>query len=98
MSIDKYQHEDASLRRNRGGWRTHDRRLRHIRSRHRFDDVGDLAALIPEDLPSVFTTADLSGAAGTSRSRAQKMAYCLRDVGLFELVGRGRKGYEYRVR
>lgn len=95
--VDTYQREDPSLRRNRGGWRTYDRGLREIRSSHRFATVSDLRELIPDGLPPVFTTADLARAAGTPRSRAQKMAYCLRDSGLFELVGRSRKGFEYRL-
>ena len=97
VAIDKYQQADPSLRRNRGGWRTHDRKLRQIHARHRFDDMIDLATLIPDGLPPVFTTADLARAAPTSRVRAQRMAYCLRDVGLFEVVSRGRNGYEYRL-
>lgn len=95
--VDKHQREDPTMRRNRGGWRTYDRGLREIRSRHHFAEVGDLRSLIPDGLPPVFTTADLASAAKTPRHRAQKMAYCLRDIGLFELVGRRRAGFEYRL-
>ena len=98
VSVDKYQHHDPAMRRNRGGWRTHDRRLREIHSRHRFETIDDLGALIPAGLPPVFTTRDLALAAPTSRDRAQKMAYCLRQNGLFEVVDRTRSGYQYRVR
>ncbi|MCP3992118.1 MAG: hypothetical protein GY724_23810 [Actinomycetia bacterium] len=97
ISVDKHQRHDPSLRRNRGGWRTHDRRLRQIHSHHRFDTVGDLAPLIPDGLPPVFTTADLASTVPTSRDRAQKMAYCLRQIGLFEVVDRTRSGYRYRL-
>ena len=97
VAVDKHQRPDPSLRRNRGGWRTHDRRLRDIRSQHRFATIQDLASLIPSALPPVFTTADLASAAGTPRHRAQKMAYCLREVGLFAVVRRSKKGYEYRL-
>lgn len=95
--VDNYQREDPSLRRNRGGWRTYDRGLREIRSAHRFDRIEDLTTLVPSGLPPVFTTADLAQAAATPRHRAQKMAYCLREIGLFEQVNRSRKGYEYRL-
>ncbi len=95
--VDKFQEEDPTLRRHRGGWRTVDRRLREIRSTHRFDAVGDLVDLIPAGLPPEFTTADLASAAGTSRARAQKMAYCLRANGLFEPLERTRKGVLYRL-
>ena len=95
--VDTYQREDPTMRRNRGGWRTYDRGLRAIRSTHRFDRVVDLGTLVPDGLPAVFTTAELAVAAGTPRHRAQKMAYCLREIGLFELVRRTRQGYEYRL-
>ena len=94
--VENVQQEDPSLRRNRGGWRTVDRKLRTIRARHRFDGVGDLASLIPAGLPARFTTADLAAAAGTPRDRAQKMAYCLRANGLFEPLERSRSGVIYR--
>ena len=94
--VENVQEEDPSMRRNRGGWRTVDRRLRSIRERHRFEGVADLASLVPPGLPSRFTTAHLAEAAGTSRDRAQRMAYCLRANGLFEPLERSRAGVIYR--
>jgi hypothetical protein len=96
VAVDKIQEPDAALRRRRGGWRTVDRCLREIRSRHRFDGPGDLAALVPAGLPATFSTADLALAAGTSRVRAQKMAYCLRANELVEPVRRTRQGVLYQ--
>ncbi len=95
--VDKTQREDPTLRRNRGGWRTVDRSLREVRSRHRFASVDDLATLIPQDLPAVFTTAELAAGVGTSRAKAQKMAYCLRANGLIDPVRRTKRGIEYRL-
>lgn len=95
--VDKVQEQDPSMRRNRGGWRTVDRRLRSIRERHRFDEVGDLGSLIPPGLPATFTTAELASAAGTTRASAQRMAYCLRANGLFEPLERSRRGVIYRL-
>ncbi len=95
--VDKHQEADPSLRRNRGGWRTTDRRLREIRDEVRLQTVDDLVRFIPEGLPEVFTTADLARLAPTSRDRAQKMAYCLRDTGHFELIDRTRSGYRYQL-
>ncbi|MGF1597608.1 MAG: hypothetical protein ACFCVK_11875 [Acidimicrobiales bacterium] len=95
---DRIQVEDADLRRRRGGWRTVDRRLREVRSRHRFRTVDDLVPLVPPELPAVFNTADLAAATGISRPSAQKMAFCLRATGLFDPVRRTRQGVEYRRR
>ncbi len=97
VSVDKHQVEDPTLRRNRGGWRTTDRVLRSVEATHRFRTVTDLGRLVPDGLPARFTTADLAPAAGTTRDRAQRMAFCLRQVGLFDLVGRSRRGYQYQL-
>jgi hypothetical protein len=94
--IDKHQVADRRLNRGRGGWRTVDRELREVRSRHRFDSVRDLGLLLPGGLPPIFTTAELARAARTSKDRAQKMAYCLRANGLVEATGRTRQGIQYR--
>lgn len=94
--VDKIQHADPAMRRNRGGWRTVDRRLRSIRNRLRFDGVADLAALVPGGLPERFTTAHLAEAADIPRDRAQRMAYCLRANGVFEPLERSRAGVIYR--
>ncbi len=98
VEVERHQVPDPSLRRGRGGWRTVDRRLREIRSRHRFDTVADLASFVPPGLPPVFTTRDLARVAGISVDRAQKMAYCLRANELFAVVGRHGAGYRYSLR
>jgi len=95
--VDKLQRHDPSLRRRRGGWRTVDRRLRTIHSRHRFATLDDLNALIPAGLPDTFTTADLAKTAGTTRAKAQKMAYCYRATGAFSVIDRGRAGVRYTL-
>lgn len=88
---------DPTLRRRRGGWRTVDRRLEAIVACHRFDLPTDLLAFVPAGLPPEFGTADLAAAATYGRDTAQKLAYCLRSLGLLVVVGRGRDGYRYRL-
>ena len=96
VTVDKVQEHDPSARRGRGGWRTVDRRLRSIESRHRFDSTEDLVALMPAGLPPVFTTADIAGTGELSRDAAQKLAYCLRALDRIQVVERSRAGYRYR--
>ena len=98
VTVERHQVADPRLRRGRGGWRTVDRCLGEIRSRHPFDAVSDLARLVPDGLASGFTTRDLARAAGITVDRAQKMAYCLRANDLFEVTGRDRGGYRYHLR
>ena len=93
---DSCRRPDPRARRGRGGWRTVDRRLREIVDRHRFDRPCDLLRLLPPEMPPVFTTADIAGAAAIDRRLAQSMAYCLRMNGLIGEVERRADGIRYR--
>ncbi len=74
----------------RGGWVTDQRRLLSVVEQHLFEAPADMAALLPESLDEPFTTADLAAALGRPRWLAQKMAYCLREMGAITAVGRRR--------
>jgi hypothetical protein len=50
-------------------------------------DAADAARLLPE-LESTFDTAQLAAASGIDRRLAQRMAYCLRALGVIEPVGK----------
>ncbi len=95
VSVDKVQRFDDRARRGRGGWVTVDRRLREIHSWHRFTSGDDLVAMLPDDLPPLFTTADIAPTVG-SRAAAQRLCYCLRQLGSIEMVDRTRSGMVYR--
>jgi hypothetical protein len=72
----------------RGGWVTHERRLLDVVDRRLFETAADAAALIPTGLVEPWTTADLATAIGRRRRLAQRMAYCLREMGAIEPVGK----------
>jgi hypothetical protein len=80
-------HEPGRAWRRRG-WVTHERRLLQVLSRHTFETGMDLAKLLPLSIRGEFTTADLAAALSRPRWLAQKMAYCLREAGLIEAVGK----------
>jgi hypothetical protein len=75
-------------RRWQRGWRTEERRLLTVVEERRFEGPEDAATLLPPTLPERFTTADLAEAIGRSRWWGQKMAYCLRKMGVIEEIGR----------
>jgi hypothetical protein len=76
--------------RNRG-WVTVERRLLSVGGRQLFEGPGDMAAILPPDLPQRFTTADIARAMGAPRWLAQKTAYCLRKMNaIVELGKQGR--------
>lgn len=98
VSVVKHQSEDPKLRRGRGGFRTDDRVLREIVDRRRFDSTADLVELVPDGLPSPFTTADLATRAGVRRDVAQRMAYVFRALDVFIECGRTKAGIQYTRR
>lgn len=79
----------------KNGWERVERRLIEVVRILSFSTPGDLGNLLPEDLPPEFTTQDLAGSLDSSRSLAQKMAYCLRRVGEIEQVGKRGRSYLY---
>jgi hypothetical protein len=88
--------EQVWLGDGRGSWRRKhwsidDRRLLDICETVSLSTPDDYAALLPGRLPDVFDTQELAHAGRLSRSLAQKMAYCLREMAVLEVVGhRGR--------
>ncbi len=82
----------------RGGWSIVQRRLVDVIDGLVLGDVADLVTLLPADLPERFTTAELARALGRTRRLAQQAAYCLRNLGAFEPVGKRGNAIEYRIR
>lgn len=79
----------------RQGWAVHERRLIGVVGRRVFETPDDLAALIPPGLAEPFTTAGLAAAIGRPRAIAQQMAYCLREMGAIDAVGKKRNAILY---
>ena len=95
VDVDVVKVADPTMRRRRGGWRTVDRRLRVVHSRHGLRTPRDLLDLVPADLPEPWTTKDLAELGGLPRRTAQQMAYVLRCNGLVAEVTRDRAGAHY---
>lgn len=81
------RHEPGRAWRRRG-WVTVERRLLEVVDQRAFTGPADLATLLPADLPTPFTTADLAEALGRRRRLAQRMAYCLRKIDAITIVGK----------
>ncbi len=80
----------------RKGWVTHERRLIEIVDQRFFQSVQDMAGLLPDGLPEEFTTADVAAGLGRPIWLAQKMAYCLREMGALERIGKRGNAIVYR--
>lgn len=93
---EEYRHHtpDRSWRRN--GWSVTERRLVDVEESVLLTSTADLARLLPDGLPARFTTADIAKHLGRPRRIAQQMAYCLREIGAIDTVGKQGNTIEYR--
>jgi hypothetical protein len=92
---EELRRHDARRAWRRKGWVTHERRLVSVLDHQLFNTPSDLAVLIPASLEDPFNTAELATAAAIPRWLAQKMAYCLREMGAIMAVSRRRNAYQY---
>jgi hypothetical protein len=72
----------------RKGWSIADRRLLGVLDRVVFTLPDDFLALLPSGLPTPFTSLDLAQIHPLPRPLAQKMVYCLREMGVLQAVGK----------
>jgi hypothetical protein len=75
-----------------------ERRLVTVVGSVRLDGEEDMKRLIPAALPDPFTTTDLAAGLNRPMRPAQQMAYCLRESGIVEIVGKRGNSLEYRLR
>ena len=94
---DEYRRHTPDKAWRRKGWVTLERRLIEVVDTILIAGPRDLIGLIPAGLPEPFTTSDLAFALGRPRRAAQQMAYCLKALGLIEVVGKTANARQYRV-
>lgn len=87
---------DEAKRRVRRGWIIEGRRLLDVLDQRSFGQSADWLRFLPDGLDS-FTTSDLASQMNTGRELAQKMAYCLREAKMIELIGKRGRANLYRV-
>ena len=87
---------NVAKRRVRKGWLIEGHRLLDVLDQRSFGHSGDWLRLLPHGL-ELFTTSDLASRINTRRELAQKMAYCLREARMIELIGKRGRSNLYRV-
>src|SRR5688572_26766193 len=85
-----------NARRVRKGWLMEGRRLLAVLDHRSFGQSADWLGFLPNGL-ELFTTSDLAIRMNTRRDLAQKMAYCLREARMIELIGKRGRANLYRV-
>lgn len=93
--------EEFWLDDGRGSWRRkhwsiYDRLLVDVCEVVSLSTPADYAALLPIGLPDVFDTQELAHSLRMPRSLAQKMVYCLSEMGELEVVGHRGRAKLYR--
>jgi hypothetical protein len=88
--------DDGRGSRRRRFWSVRDRRLLDVLGSVALRTPSDYAALLPPALPEPFDTAELADALGQPRFLARQMAYCLRQAGAIEEIGRRVNARVYR--
>lgn len=86
----------------KGSWRRKgksiiDQRLIEVVDSRIFSGLSDYQSTIPKDIPELFTVRDLATVTHQPRRAAGKMAYCLREMGVLEAVGKRDRSIEYRL-
>jgi hypothetical protein len=72
-----------------------DQRLINVLDVHQFRTAADLCHMLPASLPQPFHTGHLADGLGVERWIAQRMAYCLRQTGAIQSVGKLRGAWLY---
>lgn len=81
----------------RKGWSIHDRRLLDVVDSAVFKSPSDFLTLLPDDLPGAFTNQDLAAALARPRYVAQKMTYCLRKMGVLDVIGKQGNAFLFSI-
>ena len=80
----------------RRGWGVEERRLLEVVDQRLFATSSDWLVFLPTALES-FTSKDLAETMGVRRELAQKMAYCFRQMGIVEFIGKEGRANLYRT-
>jgi hypothetical protein len=92
----RYPGHGRRRRRRHNDHQVEDQRLVRLHRIHRFHSASDLLRLVPTDLPRPFHTGHLADRLHIPRWVAQRIAYCLRQTGAVEEIGKQRNTRLYR--
>jgi hypothetical protein len=84
----RYPGRGKRRRRSERDYQIEDQSLVRIVAEHQFATTADLRRLLPRRMPRQFHTAHLAERLKAPRWTAQRIAYCLRQMGAVEVVGK----------
>lgn len=97
VDMEEYWIDDGNGSWRRKYWSIHDKKLLKLNEQHLFMNPMDFKTLIPESLPTQFTSTMLADESGLRKKLAQKMLYCLRKMNVVRRTGKRGRAYLYMV-
>ncbi len=94
----RYPGHGRRRRRRSRDFQVEDQRLLSVVEVHRFRTLADLSRVLPRQLPDTFHTGHLAECLEVTRRTAQRIVYCLREMGAIQSVGKQGKALLYRQR
>jgi hypothetical protein len=91
VQIEEFRINDGKGSWRRKGWSIYDRRLLNVLERKVFCSPIDFLMLKPTSLRTPFTNAELAHSLEKPLRLAQKMSYCLRQMGIIKVIGKSGK-------
>jgi hypothetical protein len=98
VEIEEFRYPGHGRRRRwrRNDHEVEDQRLVTVLGAEKFYTARDLCRLLPPKLPTPFHTGHLAAGLGVERWIAQRMAYCLREMGAIKQTGKERGAWLYK--
>ena len=90
VEVEEWRYPGHGRRRRwrRGDFQIEDQKLVRVVDTFRFKKRADLRRLLPAKLPATFHTGHVAEGLEIERPRAQRMAYCLREMSAIRVVGK----------
>jgi len=92
----RYPGHGRRRRWRKNDFQVEDQKLVEVHETHTFRTAQDLVGLVPDGLPDPFHTGHLAEALDVHRWIAQRVAYCFRNMGAVEQVGKSGNALLYR--
>lgn len=97
VDLEEYWIDDGKGSWRRRRWSIHDKKMLELREHHLFISPEDFKRLLPESLPSEFTSRMLTRETGLNIRACQKMLYCLHKMNVVSRNGKKGRSYLYRI-
>jgi hypothetical protein len=88
IDVEEHRYPRKKKRFNRSAWKADDQRLVEVCEIHRLRTSADLLSLVNCRLPSPFHSGDLAKQLDIDRGSARQIAYCFRNMGAAQQVGK----------